>query len=1266
MKPHPISTLNSICARLATTLRDQGLSFRTFVARVLFLACAAAGMLAPMSVHAAIGRVQTLSLPANGAGTTTSATFAASPAIGDTVVIFIWSWGGNSVSFPISASDSYGNVYTTVQQAATPALSGVNGYNDAAVLSTIVTATGANFTITAKTARDGTGSSWPGLSEIGAVAVEYTGLAGVDKYSVTPAATGGVGSPATLSLGSATSKANELVTAIISIVWPAVDFASITPTGTPNAWVQRGVYTNNANFAAGEMADQVLASSSTPSITWTPGSTAFQYWTAVMVAYQPDLNCTSVAPGGSWSAPATWTSCNSSVPQAGATATIAAGAPVLVDSSTLNVIKLTINNGASLTSASGGTLNLGTSNNGAALINNGTLNLTAGSIVLGNNLSLAGAGSWTLNNLSAGNYAINAAGVTSAVTVVGNTTGTGTFTPGTSPWSFSGSAAQTIPGSGAVAFTTLTINNSSAASSGVSMNGNVSVSAGLTLSKGVINTGANTLIYSPNCVSNPISVTNGYVVGNVSLTFPASSNMSCTFPVGDSIGYAPTTISSLNSNAGGTLIGSTHVDTGGTQETAAGFNPLSSVTRYWTLTKGTLTFTGTYSVSLQWNYPADLGTGAVPSTFSAMYLTGGAWTPTTLVATASNTNIQTKNLSGTGFGLFVVGSTTVSASPASNFNVVDGNYAQGSYDAASTHDIYTKLAGWNEATGIAGSSSLFSLDVVVLNSLGKTLGNYVLTGTKQVQLDLVDDSSGASCNASAAACSACSKTVVATVSAVGFALSDSGYKNNVSVTIPNSKAYSRLIARVTDATSTPTVYGCSSDAFTVRPMLFTVTGKTSGGVAMAGAGSGASASPVIKSGATFTLTAASGAVNYAGTPTVTTGLVTDYLGSPSAINTLFSGTFSAANATTGQASGSFSYGEVGYVSLGQDAVNDSSYVGASGDSGNFDCVLGSSSNTKNGSGLYGCNIGSAATSWGRFIPDHFAITGAALINRAEASCLPASSFTYLGEDFKTTFTLAAQNASGATTYNYADFTALALGNYAKLGLTSWSNFVITASAGALQQGSTGAPTGSWGTPRTTNGGQASVVAYSLMTRSATTPVAPAMNVALSAAPVDSDSVTGSLALGSSNFFYGRLQLQNSYGSELLALPVPLQAQYWAGSAYVTNASDSCTTIPMTSLAMGNYLKNLSECKAVISPVGSATLAAGKLPGAGLVLSAPGSGYSGSVDLNLNLSAAAGHTCVSATWSSATAANLPWFGTNPSARATFGIYKSATIYRRENF
>ena len=1239
---------------------------RTFAWLVSCLVCASASLLLPLSAHAAIAQVQSLALPANGAGTTTTAAFANAPAIGDTIVIFIWSWGGNSVPEPvISATDSYGNVYTVVQQTATPVVSGAPGYNDAAVLSTIVTATGANFQITATTTRDGTGSPWPGLSEIGAVSVEYSGLAGVDKYSLTPLATGGTGSPATLSLGSLTSNANELVTAIVSVLEPAVDFGNITPSGTPNAWVQKGLNTNNANFVAGEMAAQVLTTITTPSITWTPLSSAFQNWVAVMVAYNPDTNCTSLTPGGNWSKPATWTSCNSSVPQPGGTATIAAGAPVVIDASTNGLSKLTINAGATLTSASAGTLNLGATATGAAIINNGTLNLTAGSIALSNNLSLAGAGNWTLNNLSVGNYTLNATGVTSAVTVVGNITGSGIFTPGASPWSFAGSAAQTIPGSGPVAFTTLTINNSSGASAGVSISSNVSVSTKLTLSNGVINTGASTLSYSPNCVTTPISIANGYVVGNLSLYFPSSTNMSCTYPVGDSIGYAPITVSSLNSNTGGTLIGSTHVDTGGAVETAAGFNPLASVARYWTLSLGTLTFSGNYNATLQWNYPADLGAGAVPSTFSVRYLSGGVWT-TPSSGAPTNTSIQATNVKGAGYGTFVVGSATLSSSSASSFNVVDGNYAQGSYDAATTHDIYTKLAGWNESTGSVGNS-VFNLDVIALNSSGKTLSNYVISGTKAVKLDLVDDSSGATCNATAAACFACSKTIVATVNPV-FAVADSGYKNNVVVTIANSSAYSRLIARVTDTTSSPTVYACSSDAFAVRPRSFTVTATTSGGTAMAGSASGASGSPLVEAGALFTLMAASNAVNYGGTPSVTTASITDYLGSPTAIATLFSGAFAAASATTGQASGSFSYGEVGYVSLGTDAVNDSNFVGASGDSGNGDCVLGSTSNTKNASGLYGCSIGSAATSWGRFIPDHFAITGSAsLVNRADVSCTPASSFTYLGEDFKTSFTLAALNVSGATTFNYADFTAFGLGNYAKLGLTSWSSFGFAASSGALQQGRTGAPTGNWGAARTTNGGQAPVTAYSLMTRSATTPAAPAMNVAVSATPTDSDGVTGTFALGSSNFYYGRLQMQNAYGSELLSLPVPLQAQYWMGSDYATNTADSCTAIPMTSVVMGNYQKNLVACNTVISPTGTVTLVAGKLPGSGLVLSAPGSGHSGSVDLDVNLSATAtGNTCLSGTQSAATAANLLWFGANPTARATFGIYKSPLIYRRENF
>jgi hypothetical protein len=77
--------------------------------------------------------------------------------------------------------------------------------------------------------------------------------------------------------------------------------------------------------------------------------------------------------------------------------------------------------------------------------------------------------------------------------------------------------------------------------------------------------------------------------------------------------------------------------------------------------------------------------------------------------------------------------------------------------------------------------------------------------------------------------------------------------------------------------------------------------------------------------------------------------------------------------------------------------------------------------------------------------------------------------------------------------------------------------------------------------------------------------------------------------------------------------------------------------------------------------------AGKTPVAGLVLTKSGAGNSGSVDLAINVATtAAGNNCVSSTESPAAAGNMPWFGPNVGARATFGIYKSPLIYRRENY
>jgi MSHA biogenesis protein MshQ len=146
-----------------------------------------------------------------------------------------------------------------------------------------------------------------------------------------------------------------------------------------------------------------------------------------------------------------------------------------------------------------------------------------------------------------------------------------------------------------------------------------------------------------------------------------------------------------------------------------------------------------------------------------------------------------------------------------------------------------------------------------------------------------------------------------------------------------------------------------------------------------------------------------------------------------------------------------------------------------------------------------------------------------------------------------------------------------------------------------------------------------------------------------------------------------MRLLNAYGSDLLALPVQLETQYWTGNYFATNAADNCTAFQASSIGLGGYTAGLAACETHITPSGTLAVVAGKLPGSGLVLTKPGNGNGGSVNLTVFLGAtASGNTCVSTTESAASAANLPWFGGNLGARATFGIYKSKLIYRRENY
>ena len=174
-----------------------------------------------------------------------------------------------------------------------------------------------------------------------------------------------------------------------------------------------------------------------------------------------------------------------------------------------------------------------------------------------------------------------------------------------------------------------------------------------------------------------------------------------------------------------------------------------------------------------------------------------------------------------------------------------------------------------------------------------------------------------------------------------------------------------------------------------------------------------------------------------------------------------------------------------------------------------------------------------------------------------------------------------------------------------------------------------------------------------------------LSLALSAG--DGEASSSGFTEGSAPIRSGRLYLQNGYGSELLALPMVLTTQYWNGNNYATNTADSCTVLAASSITMGNYQKQLNACETQLSPTGNISFSAGKASGAGLVLSKPGAGNGGSVDLSFNAgSTASGNTCVSASATPATAANRPWFAPNQGGRATFGVFKSPIIYSRENY
>ncbi|MBC7600119.1 MAG: hypothetical protein H7238_14015 [Polaromonas sp.] len=550
--------------------------------------------------------------------------------------------------------------------------------------------------------------------------------------------------------------------------------------------------------------------------------------------------------------------------------------------------------------------------------------------------------------------------------------------------------------------------------------------------------------------------------------------------------------------------------------------------------------------------------------------------------------------------------------------------------------LYTKLAG-----------TAFILDLVALRADGTMATSYAGAASRNVRLEFVSGEGAMACASRAALAPDAGQTVT-------FGVGSGGRKT---ATVTLNQSHANLRCRVTDANQSPSVVGCSTDNFAVRPSAVVLQAS-----ATAAAPSAASL-PAIAASANFTLRALTLAgSNYSGQLRLDTDKLTAQLPGQDA-TVQAGGTVGLLQPSALPANASVlalaNYSEVGYLYLAPGAYRDDAFTAV--DSAQGDCITQTANNAYLADtlvdGKYGCSVGNpSALAWGRFYPDRLSLSPSALT----AACTAAVPYTYFSEDGLTTwFWLTAQNAAGGTTKNYS-------GAFAKFKLENYLSYGFSAAplpAGSvLASSSTTTPGGEW------LDGTARAMAKHQISR----PAAPTAQtlITVSAAPSDGEiRASAAVPVGAATpLRYGRLQLKNAYGSELLALPVPLEAQYWtAAGYYTTNIDDSCTVLSPRSVVMGGYTKQLKACDTQLSPARAVTLLAGKLPGAGLVLTKPGAANAGSVDLSINLGdVARDKTCLSADESLASAARQPWFGPDPSARATFGIYKSTKIYTRENY
>jgi hypothetical protein len=234
--------------------------------------------------------------------------------------------------------------------------------------------------------------------------------------------------------------------------------------------------------------------------------------------------------------------------------------------------------------------------------------------------------------------------VSNVVTVSGpwNVTG-GTFLAGTGTVVLNGAVQQAVTMN--TWFNNLTVHGLG----GLVLNTNITVNGTLTLSSGVVETGANTVILPTTATSDR---TSGYIHGNLQ-KHVAPGSTSLDYEVGCDNVYSPVSVVFGNVTAAGNVTAQAHSGDHPEIGTSA-IGPNLNVNRYWTLTNNGTAF-DTYSGTFNFD-AADRDPLTNPALFMVERYESSVWNPATV---GSRTDTSTEATGLTGFGAFAIGNSSI-------------------------------------------------------------------------------------------------------------------------------------------------------------------------------------------------------------------------------------------------------------------------------------------------------------------------------------------------------------------------------------------------------------------------------------------------------------------------------------------------------------------------------------------------------------------------------------------------------------------------------